>query len=70
MSQLLTECKKSIKVNLVPGIILQTFAVALVISYYNFEPIKNFCNEIAVLKTEYGYFFSALSTAVFGGFLP
>lgn len=70
MSKLFTECKKSIKVNLVPGLILQTFAIALVVLYYNFDPVKNFCNDIANLKTKYGYFFSAVSTALFGGFLP
>ncbi|MCM8541429.1 MAG: hypothetical protein NE328_14270 [Lentisphaeraceae bacterium] len=70
MSKLYTECKKSIKINLIPGIILQSFAITLVILYYNLEPVKEFCNHIADLKTEYGYFFSAVSTALFGGFLP
>ena len=70
LSKLFTECKKSIKVNLVPGLVLQAFAIALLILYYNLDPVKNACNEIANLKTKYGYLFSGLSTALFGGFLP
>ena len=67
---LISECKKSIKVNLVPGLILQSFAIALVVMYYNVESVKLFCNGVADLKTDYGYLFSGISTAVFGGLLP
>lgn len=70
MSQLLTECKKSIKVNLFPGLILQAFAITLLVLYYNFEPVKELCNEIAATKTKYGYLFSGFSTALFGGLFP
>jgi len=70
VSKLISECKKSIKVNLVPGLILQTFAIALVVMYYKVDSVKGFCNEIAALKTNYGYLFSGLSTALFGGLLP
>jgi len=70
VSKLVNECKKSIKVNLIPGLILQTFAVALLIMYYNVDAVKTLCNDIADLKTSYGYLFSGISTAIFGGLLP
>ena len=70
MYKLINECKKSIKVNLVPGLILQTFAVALLVMYYNVDAVKMLCNDIADLKTSYGYLFSGTSTAIFGGLLP
>ena len=70
MSKLITECKKGIKANLIPGLFLQGFAISLVVLYYNVESVKGFCNGIADLKTDYGYFFSGVSTAIFGGLLP
>ena len=70
MAQLILECKKSIKSNLVPGIVLQTFAVTLVLLYYNLDSVKTACNDLAEFKTEHGYLFSAVSTALFGGLIP
>ena len=70
MNKLFKECKKGIKANIVPGLILQAFAVSIVICYYNFDSVQSFCNSIAQMKEEHGYLFSALSTALFGGFLP
>lgn len=70
MTELISECKKGIKINLIPGLILQTFAITLVLLYYNSESVKNACNNLADFKTEHGYLFSAVSTSIFGGVLP
>lgn len=58
------------RANLVPGIILQTFALALVLAYY-FHPLtRELCGQLAVFRTEQGFLYSLVSTSFFGGMLP
>ncbi len=56
--------------NLVPGVILQVFALAIVALYYGWKPAGPFFHEVASLKQRFGYVYSGLATAFFGGLLP
>ena len=58
------------KQNWLPGLALQSFALALVIGYYQLPAVGEACARIGELKVKYGYLFSALSTSLFGGLIP
>lgn len=60
----------SFKQNLVPGAILQLFAIIVVVSYYYWQASHEIFNVISVLKLSYGWKFSLVSTAIFGGLIP
>jgi hypothetical protein len=62
--------KKALKTNFVPGLFLQCIALTLVLCYYFIASVTAVFDQVADLKTEYGYQFSALTTAIFAGFLP
>jgi hypothetical protein len=66
----LKEAAKAARVNLVPALLLQGFALGLVFLYYFYAPSRPVFNIIAGLKTRYGYFYSMASTAFFAGVLP
>jgi hypothetical protein len=61
---------KAARVNLVPGLILQTFALGLVLAYYFHAPSRALLEQVSSLKVRYGFLYSAVSTAIFGGLLP
>lgn len=61
---------RAVKANLIPGLILQTFALAIILSYYGTESARSALDSVGRLKAEWGYLFSALSTALFGGLIP
>ena len=60
----------ALRQNLFPGIILWVFGLCVVSSYYYLEFTHFWFNEIIRLKEEYGYAYSAVSTAFFGGLIP
>jgi hypothetical protein len=66
----LKEAVRAVRVNLVPSIILQCFALSLVILYYFYAPSRPVFDFVAGLKTRYGYFYSMASTAFFAAVLP
>jgi hypothetical protein len=70
LNRLVDKSITAIKTNLIPGIILQIFALMLVCSYYYIPAVNQFCQQIADTKTKFGYLFSGVSTAVFGGLIP
>ena len=59
-----------IKRNLLPGLVLQLLALALVLSYYFSPVVHQFLGRIAALKSGGGYIFSLISTGLFGGLIP
>ncbi|MBN1410301.1 MAG: hypothetical protein JW969_05615 [Spirochaetales bacterium] len=69
-TSLLTAAWKGVKQNLLPGLILQVIAVSLILGYYMVPPMMDFLASVAVLKTNNGFLFSAVSTALFGGLIP
>jgi hypothetical protein len=62
----LTAAKK----NIIPGLILQGFALALVLLYYFHEPTRQVLLKIPEIKQQIGILFPLLVTAFFGGLIP
>ena len=70
LSRLMLRTRDVLRRNMIPGLILQVFVVAVVGSYYLFEPVAVAFNRVADFKDTYGFGFSAVSTAMFGGLIP
>ncbi len=56
--------------NVLPGLALQAFALALVLLYYLAPGTRPAFDAVAGWKTRYGLGYSALATAIFGGAIP
>ena len=59
-----------IRRNALPGLALQVFALVLVLAYYFVPALGPGFERVATLKLTYGYVYSAISTALFGGLIP
>ncbi len=55
---------------MLPGLVLQAFAIALVAAYYRHAPTRAALDGLAAVKSRFGYAYSILSTALFGGAIP
>ncbi len=66
--------KKSIaaalKQNLLPGLVLQAFALAIVLIYFFIPAAQPVYAWFGVLKHDYGFIYAFFATAFFGGFIP
>jgi hypothetical protein len=60
----------AVRANLVPGLLLQAFAIAVILAYYRHEPTHRLLDAIAGFKARTGFVFSILATAFFGGLVP
>jgi hypothetical protein len=58
------------RANLLPGVVLNAVALALVLAYFLHPGTQAALGEVKELKERWGYGFAALSTALFGGLLP
>lgn len=74
MSQVLPSpwsvCIRSAKANIVPGLVLQSMAALLLISYYWWPATRSIWESIGDLKLVMGLWFSFVFSALFGGLLP
>jgi hypothetical protein len=70
LKQLLVPARRGLRANWLPGLCLQAFALAVVISYFESDTVKRFLNRIGEMKWEYGYLYSSVATALFGGVIP
>jgi len=61
---------RSARANLVPGLVLQAFALAVVLGYYFHPPTRELFNQLSDLRSRMGWSFGILSTGLFGGLLP
>jgi len=59
-----------LRANLLPGIILQVVGLSVVLAYYFADSARGIFGGIAELKQSYGYVYSGVATAVFGGLIP
>jgi hypothetical protein len=59
-----------VKRNVLPGLALQAFALALVLAYYLAPEARPAFDTVAGWKARYGFGYSAAATAVFGGAIP
>lgn len=55
---------------MLPGLVLQAFAIALVAAYYFHAPTRAALDSLAAVKSRFGFAYSMLSTALFGGAIP
>nr|WP_297347069.1 hypothetical protein [uncultured Glaciecola sp.] len=62
--------KQAIKVNFLPGVVLQVFALSIVLLYFFYAPAQPTFDFIGALKLKYSTSFAIISTAIFGGLLP
>ncbi|MDB5103521.1 MAG: hypothetical protein JWP91_1210 [Fibrobacteres bacterium] len=58
------------RANLVPGLILQAFALAVLLAYYFHGPSHQAMDSLAGLKTRWGWGYSFFATAFCGGLIP
>ena len=56
--------------NLLPGLVLQTCALLIVLAYAFLPSFHAILDDVGALKARFGYVFSAISTAIFGGVIP
>ncbi|WP_341676393.1 hypothetical protein [Niveibacterium sp. SC-1] len=66
----LNSAAKAARANLVPGIFLQGLAAILLVLYFGVSSARPVFEWFATLKTEYGYLYSAIATALCGGLVP
>ena len=62
--------KKAFRENLVPGIVLQTFALLLLWSFYFVPSTRDLWEHLGDLKVRLGWGFPLIFTSLFGGMIP
>lgn len=58
------------RANLAPGLVLQAFALALVLAYYWHDGARMWFDKVAGLRESIGVVFPMVTTAVFGAIIP
>lgn len=70
LARLLRPALRGMRANLVPGLVLQAFALLIVVAYFELPHVGVLLDRVGALKQQHGYAFSAISTALFGGLIP
>jgi hypothetical protein len=70
MQKIFQKARNAAQRNLLPGLILQGFALTLVILYYTQAPVRDLLMKLPGLQQRMGLLFPALATALFGGGVP
>jgi hypothetical protein len=70
MRQLFMDIRNATARNVKPGLILQAFGVALVLTYYMIPQSRPAYDSVMHAKERFGFLYSALSTALFGALIP
>ncbi|MEO8613540.1 MAG: hypothetical protein ABI600_00240 [Luteolibacter sp.] len=58
------------RANLVPGLIVQTLMLALLLAYYFYPPTRNWLDALAEIKARWSYGYSAMNSLVAGAIIP
>ena len=61
---------RAARAHLVPGLVLQAIALALVLAYYWYPPARAAFEQLMVLRQRTGLLFSIVATAFCGGVVP
>lgn len=67
---LLEPCWQGMRFNLKPALVLQAFALLIVVGYFWSTAVHEALDVVGALKVRYGYAYSAVATGVFGGLIP
>jgi hypothetical protein len=70
LARLLSPALRGVRANLVPGLVLQCFALAIVLGYFGVAAIGTALDVVGAIKERLGYLYSSLATALFGGVIP
>lgn len=58
------------RANLAPGLVLQAFALLVLLAYFFHGPSHHALDALAALKTRWGWRYSLAATSLFGGLIP
>jgi hypothetical protein len=68
--QLLEPCWQGMRFNLRPALVLQAFALLIVLGYFWSTQVHDALDVVGAMKVRYGYAYSAVATCIFGGLIP
>jgi hypothetical protein len=63
-------CLRSLRTNLLAGLIIWSLGIMIYLLYGYSILFQHYLDQIAELKKEFGYLYSAFSTGLFGGLIP
>ncbi|NJM38903.1 MAG: hypothetical protein HC845_14130 [Akkermansiaceae bacterium] len=61
---------RAARANLVPGLIVQTMMLAIVLAYFFYPPLRSWLNDLAEIKNRTSYGYTAISSIIAGAFIP
>ncbi len=70
LKKLMLPARQGIRANWLPGIVLQSIILIIVVSYYQTESVRGILDRIGELKRQWGFAYAAAATALFGGLIP
>ncbi len=68
--QVLQEVRRSLKQNLIPGIVIWCMALSVLALYSTQSSVRLVLDHLGQLKYSYGYLYSAIATLLIGGWVP
>ncbi len=60
----------AMRANFIPGLVLQAFALIVLLAYYYHPPTQKFLLAVAAVKAHWGLYYATIATTFFGGVLP
>ena len=61
---------RAARANLIPGLILQAIMLSLLLGYYFYPPTTELLNQLADLKSRWGYGYSIVASVIAGAVIP
>jgi hypothetical protein len=61
---------RAARANVVPGLIVQSLMLAMLLAYYFYPPMRGWLNGLAEVKARWGYGYSAVNAIVAGAVIP
>lgn len=70
LKELLSTSLTGVRANVIPGVVLWILGLGVVLVYYRVPEARGWFTHVIELKERYGYVYSAVATAIFGGLIP
>lgn len=61
---------RAARANVVPGLIVQSLMLVLLLAYYFYPPMQAWLDQLAVVKSRWGYGYTAVSSLLAGAVVP